>query len=163
MEKIPKLAALFFFLSITADIAVLAATDEKVQVVNEILFSVAGEPSTSRDMQLYKAVLNEIFQKNKISKFTKKFSDDFLLSRLSYKEAVVFELTGTKMKESDAARRKMADFSKAEIDREIDVVSKALELIEIKENQVKLQARFDTWFELLKRKYQLKLKSPEIK
>lgn len=135
----------------------------KDTVVNEILFSIVNEPSTSRDMQIYQSVLNEIFQKNKISQFTKKLSDDFLLSRLSYKEAKVFELTGTKVKVSESSRKKLSEFSPAEIDREIDTISKAMELIEIKESQVKQQARFDAWFELLKRKYQLKLKSSEVK
>lgn len=142
-----------------------AATDrsQKDAVVNEILFSIANEPSTSRDMQTYQKMLNEVFQKNKISQFTKKLSEDFLLSRLSYKEAKVFELTGFKTKISEASREKLSEFSQIEIDREIEIISKAMELIEIKESQLKQQARFDTWFELLKRKYQLKLKSSEVK
>ncbi len=132
-------------------------------IINEVLFSIGSESYTARDMMIYKAVLNELFQKSRISQFTKKPFDDFLLSRLSYKEAKAFELTNEKNKLSDAVKNKLKEFSPEEISSENEVLSVALSLIEIKEVQLKNQARFDTWFELLKRKYQLKVKSNEFK
>lgn len=144
-----------------------AAQDEgkqKESLVNEVLFSITGESFTSHDRNIYQSVLNEILQKNKISSFTKKTTDDFLLSRLSYQEAKAFELTGSaKIKLSESSRHKLSEFSPAEIEREIDVISRARALIEIKETQLKQQDRFDTWFQLLKRKYQFKPKSPDMK
>lgn len=137
--------------------------NSKDSVIIEVLFSIGSESYTSRDLLIYKTVLSEVFQKNRISQFAKKTPEDFLLSRLSYKEAKVFELTNEKLKVSEAARKKMNEFSLDEIDRENEIISVALALIEIKEVQVKSQARFDTWFELLKRKYQIKLKSSEAK
>lgn len=143
--------------------SVLFAAPAKDAVVNEVLFSIGTESFTSRDLAIYKAVLHEIFGKTKISQFTKKASDDFLLSRLSYNEAKAFELSSDKSKISEAARRRLNDYSPEEINREYEVISVALALIDIKESQLNSQTRFETWFELLKRKYQLKLKSAEVK
>lgn len=135
----------------------------KEAVVNEVLFSVGSVSSTARDMLIYKSVLAELYQKTRISQYTKKPFDDFLLSRLSFSEASAFELKSEKSKISDVARKKLSDFSLEEIVRENDNIAVAIALIDIKEGQLKSQARFDTWFELLKRKYQFKLKSAEIK
>lgn len=137
-------------------------------IVNEILFSAAGESLTLRDEQIYRGVLAEIFQKNKISQFTKKTSDDFMLSRLSYKEALVFglqgaEIKGIEAKINEAMKKKLIEYSRVKINREVLVIAKALALIEIKEAQLKEKDRFYTWFEIIKRKYQVKLKSRSVK
>ena len=139
------------------------ATLPREAVVNEVLFSIGSVSSTARDMRLYKLVLAELYQKTKISQYSKKPFDDFLLSRLSFSEASAFELKSEKSKISDAARKKLSDFSLDEIVRENDSIAVAIALIDIKEGQLRSQTRFDTWFELLKRKYQFKLKSAEIK
>lgn len=61
-------------------------------LVNEVLFSVAGQSWTSRDRQLYEVLLQEVYTQDKISKFSVKKKEDFLLSRLSAREADAFDL-----------------------------------------------------------------------
>ena len=132
-------------------------------VVNEVLFSVSGEAATARDQQIYQSVLSEVFHKQHLSQFSQKPVSDFLLSRLSFKEASVFDLTSEKTKISESVKKKWAEYSLTEIEREANIISKALLLIELKENQLKQQERFDIWFEVLKRKYQVKFKSTDVK
>lgn len=149
---------LIFLISILA-----SAQPPKEAVVNEVLFSIGRVSYTGRDMLIYKSVLSELYQKNRISQYTKKPFDDFLLSRLSFSEASAFELKSEKSKISDTARKKLSEFSLEEIVRENENIAVAIALIDIKESQLRSQTRFDTWYELLKRKYQFKLKSSEIK
>lgn len=140
-----------------------SAQPPKEAVVNEVLFSIGSVSYTGRDQLIYKSVLAELYQKNKISQYSKKPFDDFLLSRLSYSEANAFEIKSEKSKISDAAKKKLSEFSIEEILRENEYIAVAIALIDIKESQLRSQTRFDTWFELLKRKYQYKLKSSENK
>ena len=140
-----------------------SAQPQKEAVVNEVLFSIGSVSYTGRDQLIYKSVLAELYQKNKISQYSKKPFDDFLLSRLSYSEANAFEIKSEKSKISDAAKKKLSEFSIEEILRENEYIAVAIALIDIKESQLRSQTRFDTWFELLKRKYQYKLKSSENK
>jgi hypothetical protein len=153
-----KIAFLIAFLFVLTALAQTAPN-----VLNEVLFSVAGEASTVRDQQIYQAVLDEVFHKPHLSRFSQKPATDFLLSRLSFREASTFDLTSDKIKISENSKKKLSEFSSAEIEREANIVSRALLLIELKENQLKQQERFDTWFEVLKRKYQVKYKVTEIK
>jgi hypothetical protein len=138
-------------------------------LVNEVLFSVAAKSATARDRLLYETIIQEVFEKKQLSRFSKKKSDDFLLSRLCSREAEVFDISPDKKIVSDSARKKMNDFSTTEIENEISLISKALSIIELKENQIVKenqltpQERFDTWYEVLKRKYQVKIKSNEMK
>lgn len=133
------------------------------QVMNEVLFSVSGTAATSFDRQTYTGVLNEVFQKKSLSTFSRDPASDFLLSRLADREARIFDLPGEKPKISESARKKLSDLSAEEIDNEAGLIARALALVEIKEAQLKQQERFDTWFELLKRKYQLKIKTTDSK
>ncbi len=138
-------------------------------LVNEVLFSLAAKSSTARDRLLYETLIQEVFEKKQLSKYSKKKSDDFLLSRLSSREAEAFDIRPDKKIISDSARKKMNEFSAAEIENELSLISKALSIIELKENQLAKenqltpQERFDTWYEVLKRKYQVKIKSHEMK
>lgn len=126
--------------------------------VNRVLFSIGTTSWTSRDREVYQFVLNEVFQKKALSQYSKNPENDFLLSRLSYKEAAVFELSsGEKNKMADLGK-KLNGFSATEVERETDYISKALILIEIKESQHKDSRRFNSWFDLLKRKYLVRLK-----
>lgn len=133
-----------------------------VSLVNEILFSMAGESYTRRDQQLYKILLAEVFQKKQIGKFLQKEEFDFMLSRLALKEADAFGLKVTPVKLPESVRKKLSDYTPAEIDRELRAISKALAYIALKESQLQQPERFNTWFELLKRKYQIKLKSASL-
>ncbi len=145
-----SLAVLLFFS------AALSAAEERV--LNEVVFSVSNKASTRRDMEVYQVVLKDYFQKNKISNFAAKDIDDFLLSRLAYQEAVTFDFGSVEPKKKNTDIKKNG-FTPAEIKNEIDILSKALAYMELKENQIKEAERFRNWFELLTRKYQVKYKS----
>lgn len=123
----------------------------------------AGQSVTARDQQVYQDVLSVVFQKETISKFSQKNLLDFILAHVSAKEAEVFDLQADKIKLSDAQKKKLSEYTTDEINREIQLISKASSIIELKENQLKQQDRFDTWAEILKRKYQVKLKVTEVK
>lgn len=125
--------------------------------VNRVLFSIGTTSWTSRDREAYQFVLSEVFQKKALSQYSKNPENDFLLSRLSYKEAAVFELSAGEKTKVDV-NKKLNGFTPAEVERETNYISKALILIEIKESQHKDSRRFNSWFELLKRKYLVRLK-----
>ena len=114
-------------------------------------------------MQVYESVLNEVFKKKNLSEYSKNQFNDFLLSRLSLREANLFQITAEKKPLLEPERKKLAAFTNAEIDRELALISKAQALIEIKESQHKDAARFNSWVELMKRKYVVHIKSSENK
>lgn len=118
---------------------------------------------TSRDRYLYETLLKEVYNKERVSKFSLKIKEDFLLSRLSAREADAFDLKPDQNKLSDSIKKKLNEYSTLEIESEINLISKALTIVELKENQLKQQERFDAWFELLKRKYLVKIKSNQLK
>lgn len=132
-------------------------------LVNEILFTMDGESLTLRDFKLYQAVLREVFKKERLGEFTVKESEDFLLSRVCYREAKTFETQGVPFKVTDLNKKKLSDFTESEIESESETISKALGLIEIKESQLKQKERFSAWFELVKRKNQVRIKSVDMK
>lgn len=134
------------------------SSNSQEKVLNEVVFSVASKSSTRRDMEIYQVVLKEYFQKNRISEYTKKDTDDFLLSRLAYQEAVTFDFGSVEPKKKSSDVKKNG-FSVSEVQNEIAVLSKALAYMELKENQIKEPVRFKNWFDLLSRKYQVKYKS----
>ena len=115
-----------------------------------------------RDQQVYQAVLSEIFKKKNLSPYSASESDDFVLSRLSEKESSLFDLNYEILKATETQKKHLSNFTSSEVDKEIAAISKATAIIEIKESKKQDQARFKTWVELLKRKYQFKIKSGEI-
>lgn len=136
----------------------LLASSQEATSVNEIVFSVSKQSSSRRDLELYQFVLKEFFQKNKMSIFSKRELEDFLLSRLAYREALNFDLSGVEAKNKSFDAKKQNGYTDVEVKEEVQVLLKALAYMEIKENHLKEQVRFDTWFDLLKRKYQVKYK-----
>ncbi len=131
--------------------------------LNKVLFSVGEQSWTLRDMELYQSVMSDIFKKKTLSAFSKNEFNDFLVSRISLKEADVFQISYDKKAVTEAERKRLTAFTKEEIDREVTAVAKAEALIEIKESQHKDTARFNTWYELMKRKYVVRIKSGENK
>ncbi len=129
---------------------------------NKILFSLSGQSWTLRDQQIYQAVLGEIFKKKNLSPYSSGESDDFVLSRLSEKESSLFDLNYEAVKANETQKKHLSNFTSAEVNKEIAAISKASAIIEIKESKKQDQSRFKTWVELLKRKYQFKIKSAEI-
>ena len=127
-----------------------------------MLFRVADQSFTLRDKQIYETVLAEVFKKKQITDYSKTDFNDFLVSRLSLKEADLFQISFDKKTVSEDDRKKIG-FSKEEIEREVLAISKAQALIDIKETQHRDASRFNSWFELIKRKYVVRVKANEIK
>ncbi|MGZ3690795.1 MAG: hypothetical protein ACXVAX_04795 [Pseudobdellovibrio sp.] len=130
---------------------------------NKILVNVGGESWTTRDMQVYQSVLSEVFKKKQLSTYSKSSLDDFLLSRMSFKEAKVLNLVADKNPVPESEKKKLTQFKGEEVDREIDLITKAENLVEIKEAQHKDANRFNAWYELMKRKYVVRIKALDIK
>jgi hypothetical protein len=143
-----------FFLCLLFSVSVFAEKSE----LNRVVFSVSGQAWTSRDRDVYQNVLNTVFQKQMLSQYSKNPENDFLLSRLSSKEAAVFDFKGEPATVTEANRKKLKDFTPEEIEREIALISKTTTFIDIKESQHKDAIRFNAWFDLLKRKYVVRLK-----
>lgn len=139
------------------------AVPESIHIVNQVLFFESKDSWTSRDLELYQKIKKEVLHKESISQFVDNADEDFLLSRLSAREAVLFEVSPIKLKFSDSQRVAFAGFSQKEIENEMNQIGLALALIDLKESQLKQKLRFKTWLDLLKRKYQVKIKSPEYK
>lgn len=99
----------------------------------------------------------------RLSQFTENDDEDFLLSRLSAREAILFEVAPTKIKLSEQQRQSLTGFSNQEIEAELKEIALAAGLVELKESQLQQRLRFKTWFDLLKRKYQVKIKSFDFK
>jgi hypothetical protein len=133
------------------------------QVVNQILFYESQQSWTARDRELYEKIKKEVLQKSRISQFAENGDEDFLLSRLAVREAVLFEVTPNKYHVLDLQRAGLSDFSGKEVEEELKQLGLATSLIELKESQLKQKLRFKTWFDLLKRKYQVKIKSTDFK
>lgn len=131
---------------------------ENETVVNQVIFSDTQQSWTSRDRALFNKVMDTLVQR-RLSQYTENLEEDFLLSRLSYYEAILFEITPTKIKISELAKKKFSEYTHAELQSELEKVESALALIDLKEAQFKQKLRFKTWFDLLKRKYQVKIKS----
>ena len=131
--------------------------------LNQVLFYESKQSWTSRDQELFNKLKKEVVQKERLSAFTETSDEDFLLSRLSAREALLFEVTPFKFKITEAERNALAGYSRPEIDEELNHLGLAVALVELKESQLKQKLRFKTWLDLLKRKYQFKIKSADFK
>lgn len=148
----------FIFISICFQSSAFA---ERVEL-NKILFTAGATSWSSRDQQIYQSVLSEVFKRKKISQYSQSEFNDFLLSRLAEKEASTFELSYDKVVATEAQKKKIG-FSTAEINAEVQRVSKAITLTEIKESYHNDAKRFASWFDVMKRKYTVKIKTIEPK
>ncbi len=131
-------------------------------IINQVLFYESKQSWTSRDQQLFEKIKKEVLPQNQVSQFTENRDEDFLLSRLSAREGLLFDVTPLKLKFTEAQRSGLSMYSAKEIDHELAQMGLATALIELKETQLKQKIRFKTWFDLLKRKYQYKSKSAEF-
>lgn len=136
---------------------------QNTETVNEVIFSITGESYTSRDLALFKSVLNSVFSKERISSFSETDFQDFALSRLADKEAQGFSFKAEKTQISESARKKMTAFTDTEIKNEVEVVARSVQWIELKKNQFEQRERFNVWFDVLKRKYQYRVKSQSVR
>ena len=139
------------------------AVQESAPIVNQVLFYESKQSWTARDLDLFEKIKKEVLHKDRIGQFIENRDEDFILSRLGAREAMLFEVSPQKLKLSDAQRAALNGFSQKEIDNELSQIGLAMSLIELKESQLKQKLRFKTWFDLLKRKYQVKIKSADFK
>lgn len=149
------LLALFFSLAIAAP--------NEGPVINQVLFYESKQSWTSRDLELFNHIKKEVLKKSRLSQLADTDHEDFLLSRLAAREAILFEVTSVKIRLADTQKQSLQNFSNKEIDEELAQVGRALTLIELKESQLNQKMRFKTWFDLLKRKYQVKIKAADFK
>lgn len=147
----------FFIFSVSA-----APTSTPV-VINQVLFYESKQSWTERDHELFEKIKKLALEKSRLSQYTENNDEEFLLSRLATREALVFELTPSKLWLSESQRQSLSGFSAKEIENELKQMALAVALIDMKESQLKQKLRFKTWFDLLKRKYQVKIKSAEFK
>ncbi|MBC7741293.1 MAG: hypothetical protein H7061_03790 [Bdellovibrionaceae bacterium] len=152
---------IIFVLNSTLIVSAASAPGGTV-ILNKILFSESEQSWTLRDLEIYQKTLAVATDKKKISDWSENSSEDFLLSRLCFREAKLFEVTPEKIKISEADRKKMGEYSPKEFEEELNRVAFALMFIELKSNQIKQKERFKPWVDHLKRKYQVKYKTNEI-
>jgi len=139
------------------------AAPESAPVINQVLFYESKQSWTSRDLELFEKIKKEVLHKDRIGQFVESNDEDFILSRLSAREALLFEVSPVKLKISETQKAAFNGFSQKEIENELSEIGLAMSLIDLKESQLKQKLRFKTWLDLLKRKYQVKVKSPEFK
>ena len=135
-------------------------------VFNQILFTEGDQSWTSRDFKLYKKIILLVTKNEKLNAFSKDTQEDFLLSRLLKREALLFEIKPQNLalpalSKSEFNKLELNEFSKSEIDQELSMISDALALVELKNSQMTQKIRFQAWMDVLKRKYAVKIKSNE--
>ena len=132
------------------------------QVVNQILFSEADLSWTLRDFIIYKQLLVTLTKKEKIADFSENALDDFVVSRLLKREALLFEIAPQPLVAPLNLRGTDGEvFSKLEIEQETGMIAEALALLQLKQNQMSQRVRFKAWTDVLKRKYSVKMKISE--
>ena len=130
--------------------------------LNQVLFSDSEQTFTLRDLQLYQKVLSSAYNRKKLNDWSANSGEDFILSRLSFREAQLFGVSPENIKLSEADRAHLAKYSSKEIDAELNLLRYAVMFTELKDNQLKQKERFRPWFDHLKRKYQVSYKTTEI-
>jgi len=132
----------------------------KQEILNQILFSETNQSWTSRDMLLYKKVLNAYLKQEKLTEFSDSFTEDFLISRLLKQEALVFEIKPHELV-YNPSKLAPGEYSKKEIETELKALEYAVALLRLKQQQLTQKARFKAWIDVLRRKYQVKMKIDE--
>ena len=130
-------------------------------VFNQVLFTEGNQSWTSRDFKLYKKIVLLVTKSEKMNAFSKNAVEDFLLSRLLKREALLFEIAPQKLVLPALNKSDLSEFTKSEIEQELVMISEALALLDLKNSQMSQQIRFKAWMDVLKRKYAVKMKSNE--
>lgn len=152
------LLILLTFLTLGALAADRAPTPASPAVFNRVLFSEGTKSWTLRDLSLYQKLIKAISGKDHLIAYSENSVDDFLLSRILHREALLFEIDPLKT-DFSVQRFEFADFSKNEIAAETGMILYALALLEFKKNQVTQKERFVAWMDVLKKKYAVKMKN----
>lgn len=154
------LGLIVFFILSTA----WSAAQEKApsaSLLNEVLFSEGGQSWTLRDLHLYQKLIRHLEKKEKLSELSEDTVDDFLMSRLLKREAVLFEIQPEKKELTSGLQGNLSEFSKTEILQEEKSIAYAQALLNLKEKQLSQKVRFKAWLDVLKRKYAVKIKAHE--
>ncbi len=156
----------FFFVIFISSSLGAANTEQVVAphltTFNQIVLSEGATSWTSRDLKLYKKLIKSLTKKDRISDLSKDLIEDFMISRLLRREAVLFEIQPNKLEIRNSEKAELAEFSKSEISAEIAAISYAAALLNLKETQMSQQARFKAWIDVLKRKYAVKIKMSDL-
>lgn len=150
------------FLSVLAQAQQAPSVKPSKEILNQILFSEGSESWTARDLALYKKVIGAYFKEDKISEYSDSALDDFIISRLLKREALLFEIHPQEVMTYNTSKLGAGEFSKKEIEGELKDLSYAVALLNLKEKQMAQKARFRAWIDVLKRKYQVKIKVNEF-
>ena len=115
-----------------------------------------------RDFKIYKQLLVALTKNEKIADFSENALDDFVVSRLLKREALLFEIAPQPLAAPLNLRGTDGEvFSRLEIEQETGMIAEALALLKLKQNQMSQRVRFKAWIDVLKRKYFVKMKFNE--
>ncbi|MBC7464762.1 MAG: hypothetical protein H7256_02115 [Bdellovibrio sp.] len=142
--------------------AVVPVRAPNKEVFNQILFAEGFQSWTKRDLTLYKKVLAAYMKLDKISDFSDSVDEDFLVSRLLKSEALVFDIHPQDQFVFNPSKLPAGEYTKKEIEDELKGLSYAVALLNLREKQMTQKARFKAWIDVLKRKYQVKIKSDDF-
>lgn len=130
-------------------------------IVNQVLFSEGGQSWTSRDLNLYSKTITTYLKQEKLAEYSESATEDFLISRLLKREAVSFDLHPQNMFQYVSVKNGTSEFSRKETEDELLGLSYAITLYNLKTKQMTQKVRFKAWIDVLKRKYQVKMKTNE--
>lgn len=158
-------AKMILAIAFAAETHFIAESRHEVKTVvpmNAVLFSEGEQSWTQRDFNLYKKILNHIPKKGESVGASESLPDDFLISRLLSREALLFEIHPEKLELSSGFKTDAADYSKVEINEELKVIALSRALLDFKEKQMSQKIRYKAWIEVLKRKYAVRIKASEF-
>lgn len=132
------------------------------ETLNTILFSEGNQSWTTRDFNLYKKLVRHLTKQEKLSALADSSEYDFMISRLLIREALLFEIKPDKFESAQSTHGDLNEYSKTEINEELETIELASSLLNLKEKQISQKARFKAWIDVLKRKYAVKMKVNEF-
>ena len=131
--------------------AVISEQELNPVTINTVLFSEGTQSWTTRDFNLYKKLVRHLTKQDKLTVLADTIEYDFLVTRLLKREALLFEIKPKKYDFPLNAHPDLAEYSKTEINDEIEIIELAAALLEFKEKQMSQKARFKAWVDVLKR------------
>ena len=141
---------------------VILEKEQTLATINTVLFSEGNQSWTSRDFNLYKKLVRHLIRQDKLSSLSDTIEYDYMISRLLKREALLFEIEPKKYDFVLGTHSDLSEYSKLEINEEIEIIELASALLDLKEKQMSQKARFKAWVDVLKRKYSVKIKSNEF-
>lgn len=142
--------------------AVVPEAEQKIVTINTVLFSEGNQSWTARDFTLYKKLVRQLTRQDKLTLLSDSLEYDFLISRLLKREALLFEIKPKSFEIPVGPHPELNEFSKAELNEETEIIELSSALLDLKEKQMSQKARFKAWVDVLKRKYNVKIKSNEF-